>query len=29
MKTEIFADDKQFWGTNDSETIQNAIDYAV
>ncbi len=26
--TTIYASDKQFWGGNDSQTIQNAVDYA-
>ena len=24
----IYAGDKQFWGENDSQTIQNAVNYA-
>ena len=28
MKNEIFVNEKRFWGTSDSATIQNAIDYA-
>ena len=28
MNTRIFTDEKRFWGEDDSQTIQNAIDYA-
>ncbi len=28
MENRIFADEKRFWGENDSRTLQNAIDYA-
>jgi hypothetical protein len=28
MNQQIHANEKRFWGANDSETLQNVIDYA-